>query len=116
MRSTLPLLTCIALSLLIATDGRVLKGKSLRRHSKREPSLGMEMRKQSVLKDLKQHFKRRSGIAKREETAMLLNEVRKLNWFMCMNTGFDVKECNHGNPGIKWPEVFKFRMLQRFGK
>ena len=38
---------------------------------------------------------------------MLLNEVRKLNWFMCMNNGIDAKDCNHANPGINWPKRFE---------
>ena len=84
----------------------------MRGHSKREPSLKLKMKKQIVLNDLKRHFKRESsseykGNAKREETTMLLNEVRKLNWFVCMNNGIGAKECNHANPDIKWPEQFK---------
>ena len=38
---------------------------------------------------------------------MLLNEVRKLNWFMCVNNGIEAKNCNLANPSIRWPDQFE---------
>ena len=86
MKLTLSL-ACIVLSLLVATDGKSNRG--LERHFKRDPIYSL------------------SGVEKREESRMLLNEARKVTWFTCLSNGIEAKYCDLAAPGIEWTEEFK---------